>query len=124
MTDMLRDGVAWLHDQRKQRMASTVTYQRGNDSVDLKATRGETQIDEASGDAEVHGAMADWLITPGDLDFGSGVVRPKRGDTITDVHNGVTKVYEVMPVLSGEVWRFSDPHGEAIRIHTKRTSES
>jgi len=124
MTNMLRDGVSYLHGQRQKRMASKVTYQRGVDSVELKATRGETNVQEATGDGQVISTEADWLINPNDLVLFGSETRPQRGDTITDVHNGVTKVYVVMPTVAEDVWRYSDPYGECIRVHTKRVSES
>ena len=44
---------------------------------------------------------------------------PERGDEILEKRNGVTYVYEVMELGAEQHYRFCDPAGKTLRIHTK-----
>ncbi len=51
MADVLKTGADWLRAQRKAAMGVTVTYRRGDDSVEVTATVGQTlaRIDQGYG---------------------------------------------------------------------------
>lgn len=117
MTDRLATGLARLHARRKAHMGRTVTYRRGEDSVEVTATVGETAFRLSDGyAAEIVVRMRDYLITAADLVLDDAQVEPQAGDRIVEG----TAVYEVMGPGNGEPeWRWSGPDGTTLRIHTK-----
>jgi len=54
MTDVLEQGSAWLEDQRNRHMTRMVTYQRGGDSVEVVATVGRTEFEQADDFGVIH----------------------------------------------------------------------
>ena len=125
MTDMLKDGTAWLADQRRAFMTRTVIYERGNDSVDLPATAGQTDFNLTDDyGAAIRYVSRDFLITVTDLVINGSVTEPKRGDRIRETVGDVTYVHEVMgPGAFEPDWRYSDPHRTTYRIHTKQIDQ-
>jgi len=125
--DVLNQGSKWLEKQRHKHMTRTVTYERGSESVDLKATFGKTvfELDNGFGVLEKT-ETRDFLIRTKDLVLASEKVLPKRGDKIKEKDGDMTYVYEVMapgtPSTSGRQphYRFSDPYRRTLRIHTKQ----
>jgi hypothetical protein len=117
MGDLLEQGAGWLAGMRTQYLSRTVTYQSGQQQVQLQATVGSTTFDIASDYGVVERwESRDYLVGASDLVLGSAVAQPQRGDTITDAG----QVYEVMAPGKEDVFRFSDHYGLTLRIHTKR----
>jgi hypothetical protein len=116
MGDLLEQAASWLGRMRSAHLSRTVTYSRGGDSVQLTATVGRTefQVDDGYGVIQTWQSR-DYLIAAADLVLGGVTIRPQRGDRITD---GGT-VYEVLAPGKEDVFRFSDPYGVTLRIHTK-----
>jgi hypothetical protein len=117
MTDMLQNGLAWLNKQRSQFMAQQVTYARGSDSFTISATPGKTQyqVNDDTG-MSVAADVMDFIVSAADLQIGGISILPQAADTIT-IGQGT---YEVMYLTGDGFWRYSDPYGNAIRIHTKQ----
>jgi hypothetical protein len=118
---MLRDGAAWLADQRRAFMSRTVTYQRGQDEVDLPATIGQTvfNLTDEYG-ATIRHVTRDFLIAAEDLVIDGAFVEPRRGDRIRETTAGVTFVHEVIGMGGESAWRYSDRDRTTFRIHTKQ----
>jgi hypothetical protein len=121
VADLLAQGSAWLEDQRHRYLTLTVTYRRGDQSVQVQATIGRTIFRlDAPGDGfgvTTRYVSRDYLIRAADLVLNGEQTLPQRGDEIVE-SNGVT--HEVMGPGSGEPdWRFSDPQRLTLRIHTK-----
>jgi hypothetical protein len=119
MTNLLRTGLEYLAEELKAHASETVTYRRGALTVSALAVCGRTEYksqDESGNilDAEI----IDFIFVSADLILSGTLVTPLPGDEIvTD-----RATFEVM-YLGGEgCWKFSDPFGKAIRIHTKKTS--
>jgi len=121
MTDLLDGGLAWLDDQRHRHMARMVTYRRGGQVVQLRATVGRTVHEELDeyGAARRHESR-DFLVRVGDLVLGGEAIQPSAGDQI--IMNGVT--YEVMSLAGEGPWRWSDPYRRTLRIHTKEVLQA
>ncbi|RMF77611.1 MAG: hypothetical protein D6744_11170, partial [Planctomycetota bacterium] len=116
---LLEQSADWLAQQRDQFLSSPVTYSRGNDSVVLNATKGQTPFEQV----DEHGVVTtmrsqDFLIRASDLVLTGNQVTPEAGDKITETVGNVTSVYEVMSMQGGPPWRYSDPHEKTIRVHT------
>ena len=120
MTDLLKQGAAWLAGQLAAHAAQSVTYGRGEDSCVLAATFGRTEFqvaDDYDGLRTEH-SDRDFLVRACDLMLGGDLALPQRGDWIR-CEDG--SVYEVMAPGGEQPYRL-DPHGVQLRIHTKRVS--
>jgi hypothetical protein len=118
--NLLTTGVAFLASQRALHMASSVTYARPSTghTVSILATVGRSMgtVDTPAGTMRVVSNERDYLITAADLILNGALTVPQRGDRITDAAG----TWEVQPMLGEPCYRFSDPHGVSLRIHTKR----
>jgi len=120
MSNDLRTGVAWLGAQLKPKHSDSVTYQRGLDSVSIKATLGASQeesLDESG--AIIRTRRIDFIVTAADLILDGVVVKPLPGDRIVDG----TKTYEVLAIAGSEIYREEDPFGLIFRIHARLIDE-
>ena len=125
MTDLLQQGSDWLEDQRTQHATRIVTYCRGQDSVDVAATVGQTvfRLTDDYG-AEIRHVRRDYLILTADLVLAGQETLPQRGDQIKETSGSTTYVHEVMGPGGNEPdWRYSDPYRKTLRIHTKEVGQ-
>jgi len=120
VSDLLQDGLDWLEEQRREHLSRTLTYRRGPHSVDVPATVGATrfEVDDGYG-LVIEQQMRDYLIATADLVLDGEQTLPERGDEILEERDGVTYVYEVMELGAEQHYRFCDPAGKTLRIHTK-----
>ncbi len=121
MADMLQSGQEWLADQLKQHASRSVVYQRGIEQVTVQATIGRTllKLDNGYGGVQMEWTDRDFLIQTADLILGAAPVTPERGDRIYETVGAKTSIFEVMAYGGEPPWRFSDPFGKLLRIHTK-----
>jgi len=118
--DLLESASAWLDAQRLKFMSRTVSYCRGKDSVDVRATIGKTVFEVDSGYGVVERIESRDFLIPAErlvLDYDQTV--PRRGDRIKETVGEQTFVYEVMAPGNEDCWRYSDPFRKVLRIHTK-----
>jgi hypothetical protein len=120
MSDLLKQGLMWLSQQRTNHMASPVQYQRaGQMPVQVQATVGRTDLDITDGaGASLQTHVVDFLILASDL---ADLYPPRRGDVILATGSGGDHEYEVLdlPGAGDGCWRWSDPYHTTLRIHTK-----
>jgi len=117
MSDLLTDAAGWLSEVRRTSLSQSVTYSRGESSVQLQATPGRTEYeiaDEYGTTVKAH--VTDWIVDAADLVLDGQRVLPEPGDRITTADG---RTFEVLP-LAGEHYRFLDPAGTMLRIHTRR----
>lgn len=121
MDDLLQYGQEWLADQLKQHASRQVVYRRGVQQTSVQATIGRTllKLEDGYGGVRMEWTDRDFLIQAADLVLGSSVATPARGDQIRESVGLNTSVYEVMAYGGEPPWRFSDPFGTVLRIHTK-----
>jgi len=118
--DLLELGAAWLEDQRTRHLSRMVAYLRGNDSVNVAATIGRTEFEQADEYGVVHRTESrDFLITAADLVLADKPVLPQAGDRIRETDGDQIFLYEVMAPGGEPPWRYSDPYRRTLRIHTK-----
>jgi len=118
--DLLELGAAWLEDQRTRHLSRTVTYLRGNDSVNVAATIGRTEFEQADEYGIVHRTESrDFLVLAVDLVLAGKAELPRAGDRIREAAGEQVFVYEVMAPGGEPPWRYSDPYRRTLRIHTK-----
>lgn len=121
MADLLQTGQAWLADQLKEHASRLVLYQRDAAQVGVRATIGRTllKLDDGYGGVRMEWTDRDYLIQAADLVLASTQITPERGDRVLDTVGLITSIYEVMAYGGEPPWRFSDPFGKLLRIHTK-----
>lgn len=119
MTDQLGNVSTWLRSQRRANAAVTVTYRRGAHSVELLATRGSTRIESQGSDIVLHSEQTDWIVDVSELVLNSVATEPQRNDTIEEEIDGVTRVYQVVPLGPENCWRWHDRMQAEYRIHTR-----
>jgi len=120
VTDLLAKGAAWLENQRHQHLTRTITYVRAAESVEISATIGRTEFEQADEYGAVRRTEArDYLVRTADLVIAGEQVLPKAGDRIRESDASVTFIYEVMAPGGEPPWRYSDPYRQTLRIHTK-----
>ena len=122
MPDLLAFGMDWLADRLKAFAARSVVYRRGTEELTVAAVIGRTllKLDDGYGGVRMEWTDRDFLIRPEDLVLGGNTVLPERGDTIRETVETTTFVYEVMAPGKEPAWRWSDPHRQMLRIHTKQ----
>ena len=124
MGDMLADAAEWLGDVLHTHASRSIAYVRGAESLDLKATIGQTEfgIADESGMVVTHQSR-DFLILAADLILSGLQAEPARGDQIQERQaDGQVLVYEVMAPGGMQPWRYSDPHRIVMRVHTKQVT--
>ena len=126
MSDLLQTGANWLRDTMETSASQSVTYSRGSSSVTLTATFGHSLLKVADGHNGVRVVRTDrdFIIRSSAIDFGSGPVLPRRGDTIVcKADDGTTNLTYVVAAPRGEPdYRSCDPYGVSLRIHAKLLS--
>lgn len=116
MADLLKDGLRFLEEQRKMFMTVPVVYRRGEAEISVAATIGKTKYDIGVEESvRVGSHTVDFLIAAEDLVFDGVPVVPGPDDEID--YNGST--YSVVRLADDGCWRWSDPHGNTYRIHTR-----
>ena len=122
MTDLLKTGSDWLEGMRIAHASMTVTYYRGANYVEVKATPGETTFEVVTeGGAIERIESRDFLILAADLVLLGAETLPHRGDRVKEPvgASGSELVYEVMAPGDGPPWRYSDTYRKTLRVHTK-----
>ena len=120
MTNLLQTGSQWLGDQLLAHAATEVQYVRGLEQALVRATIGKTEfeIEDAAGAIE-RVQSRDYLIEATELVLGGSRILPQVGDRIYESQGDQTFAYEVLSPGTQPCWRFSDPHRQLLRIHTK-----
>lgn len=115
MADFLESGLAWLSGALRRHASSPVSYRREGTVKRVPAIYGRTHYQwlDSSG-LRTGSFVSDFLIEFADLGF-----TPKTGDLIT----AGERQFKVLPFGADGCWRWSDPYGVRMRIHTKQISE-
>jgi hypothetical protein len=121
MADLLETGQAWLADKLQEHAARSVVYHRGAQNVAVLATIGRTllRLDDGDGGVRMAWTDRDFLIPAANLVLNGITVTPETGDRITETVGLNTSTFEVMAYGGEPPWRYSDPFGKLLRIHTK-----
>lgn len=120
MSNMMETGMAWLNAQRRSHLSTVIQYRRDAATAEVLATFGNTiyEVVDDTGKA-VKSKGVDFIVSVSDL-VDAGFGEPLEGDKI-DILSGddAGKVYEVLMLAGDNPYRPHDPHGNAVRIHTK-----
>lgn len=120
MADLLEQGASFLDTQRHAHLTRPVVYRRGAAQVEINATIGRTEFEQADEAGLIHRIESrDFLLRTADLNLGDGPTLPRDGDRIRETVGSSVFVYEVNAPGGQPPWRYSDPYCKALRIHTK-----
>lgn len=121
MPNILSNGIAWLNARRVDHLSEIVDYSRdGHPPQSLAAAIGQTTrelIDESG--QTIEATSVDFLVSSASLILSGAVVAPLIGDRIQVTDSGVVKTFEVLDLAGLGHYRWSDPRGLVLRIHTK-----
>ena len=121
MSDMLRDGQAWLANQLATHASREITYRRGALSACLRATIGNTEYEQDNGEGPiVRYQVRDFLINAQSLLNSNIASLPMQGDRIEERDGANIFIHEVVGLGGSPAWRYSDPFRLTLRIHTKQ----
>ena len=122
MSDLIKKGAAFLSGQLKASASSAVTYTRATGPTgvnlvsDVKATIGSSSFESQTQSGVIESWHSrDFIILSDDLDF-----EPQRGDTISELIDGVTGVFEVRTPRGIPLSHPADAFSNSTRIHTTR----
>lgn len=120
MADLLEQGASFLDAQRHAHMTRPVSYARGATAIEMHATIGRTEFEQADEAGLIHRVESrDFLVRTADLILDGQPTLPKAGDRIRETDGTATLVYEVLSPGDEPVFRYSDSYRKALRIHTK-----
>jgi hypothetical protein len=117
MSDLIRDGAAFLADALRSSAGTAVVYSRGASSQTVIATIGKSifESQDASGVVETWESR-DFIVRLSDLPFGE----PQRNDRITETIGGSSIVYAVSAPRGVPLFHYADAFGQSAKIHAKR----
>ena len=125
MTELLDRAATWLTSQLRQHNSRPVTYRRGLATVALRATIGQTEFGQSDMEGmQVTHRIRDFLFPAEELVLDGEITLPALGDRIDETADGKTYTYELLPLPSGELYRYADPYRRQLRVHTKETAVS
>lgn len=126
MSNLLANGVDWLAGKLKSFASSSITYTRGASSVTIAATIGRHVPRSLGGLPENEVDTSSTVVTfdAVDLDFGSGITTPARGDRFTLNDNGVLFTFEVLPIDNERWWKEADAFGKRLEVNAKLVARS
>lgn len=121
MSDLLKQGQAWLADQLTEHASRHVVYRRGDLGVEVSATVGRSTYRQDDGNGVItRSHVRDFLIDTQELLLSIIGSLPRRGDRIVEIDGESTFIFEVMSLGGEPPWRYSDPFRLKLRIHTRQ----
>jgi len=119
MSDILQDAATWLAGKQKSFLAQTITYTRGNDSVEITAMAAKStyQVDNGHGIIE-EVTLQDFIIDAADLIIDDIEILPQRDDIIEWGVAGVATRFLVCGMPGVPPFQ-RDAYRGRLRIHTK-----
>ncbi len=116
---IVASAAAATRKQQKRLEGVDARITRGANSVEVKATIGETRTEEIIQDSVVVTTRArDYLVDAQEYDFGSGPVEPARADQIIETINDAEITWITTEDQSDTIWRWHDRQRKIYRIHT------
>lgn len=110
---MLEQAEAVLRGWRRANLTKLINYKRGDVSVSINATQGDTNTDELADEVLTRGERIDWIVEKIDL----GVLeKPEPGDVV----QYDSARYVVCDLGDGRCFRRHGRDGLSLRIHSKR----
>lgn len=120
MANRFDSAIDRLSTRLKGSAGVIVTYCRGDASVELTASVGQTPYEQTDENGIVtRFELRDFLVDASDLVLEGVTILPKPGDQVRQVLGDTTHVYETMSLSGMPCYSSSGPSKERLRIHTK-----
>ncbi len=111
-----RDAIAGALATVRQVAGADVVYQRGAESVELRAGVGQTQLKQTTAQGlELQKTWRDYLIAVADLVLAGDLAKPARGDLIVDG----PQTWQVVTIPGAADCYEVEPRGVGYRIHAQ-----
>lgn len=123
--NILETGAQWLADQMEASVSSDVVYARGSQEYILNASLGRTQFEVTDQVGMLQNVDShDFIMRSSEMLFDDEQFTPKAHDVIRVTRGGVVHQYTVLQYGNtlnspNQVYRWCDPYGKQIRVHTK-----
>lgn len=116
--NMMSNGSAWLSEKLQAHTSQPAFYQRGQQSVEIQVTVGESEFTrQRSDDINNEQRVVDFLFPASGIH--SVFHEPNAGDYIETEYLGEKRLFEILsPGGEEPAWRYSDPHRNMVRVHT------
>lgn len=122
MQDLIESGSQWLSGQLTAHAAKPVIYRRGEEAVNVRATKQQTEFEiDRNGLVETFVSM-DFSFDAGELVLSEGQTTPEPGDRLWEMlPSGTTVVYEVLEPGGDRQCYELDAHRTRLTVHSKET---
>jgi len=95
--DILSRATDMLNRVRGESISVAITYHRGDDTIEMRATRGRTPYERSDeGGFTVQAATMDFIVLVSDMEIDGAAIRPRVGDTIEITPGG--SIYQVVDI--------------------------
>lgn len=119
--NLLTSAVRSLNTSLKSLGGESVTYRRGNDSIDIIAVPVRTSHDDyaTEDDLSLTARERDWIVLAEELVFDGVMVEPQRGDEIDWIDSLERKhTYQILQRAGDRCFRHTDPTLTQLRLYT------
>lgn len=123
--NILEEGSSWLADQMDENVSSPIVYVRGSLRCPLDASFGRTQFEVTDQAGMLHTVDShDFILRSSAMLFEGEAFVPKAFDEIHVVRGGTSHRYVVVQYgntmdPTEHFYRWCDPYGMQIRVHTR-----
>lgn len=115
---LLADGMLTLTGIMLANAGERIVYARGQDTCELYAVPGRSDLEADKGDTVVRIESQDFIFNPTHLVLGLQRVEPREGDVIRLRRDGVEYVHDVLAAGDGRPFTV-DPHRTSMRVRTR-----
>ena len=119
--NLLTSAVRTLNAALKSTGGETITYRRGNDSIDIVAVPVRVRHDDYAPDEDLSltARERDWIVWQEDLVIGGERLLPNKDDEIDWLDPlGVKHTYQVRPRDGDRCYRHTDQTLQQLRVYT------
>jgi len=121
MRDMIEWGSEFVNDQLAEHASQMVTYRRGEEAVDVRATVTRTEFEVERGTVVETYTATSFSFPAEDLVLSTGETEPARGDQVWWLRGKSTIVFELMEQHGGgQAWE-KDEFRNRWTVHCKET---
>lgn len=124
MTNVLQDAAAWLAGQLKEKAGRTVTYSRNEfRSNPITGWVAKKEYESVGSDGlQTLVTSFDWTFEATDIVVNGSQITPRPGDIITEIINGTTIIYEVLPIENRPATEWQDDAGVMVIARTRKVA--
>jgi hypothetical protein len=119
MVNAFKEAAVWMAKVRDERFATTVEVHNGEETIEVPATISSTRFrtfDE--NDNYIYYTSVDFVVTAGRLVFGGVPRLPTRSWRVRACVGLSNGTYQLSAPSGEQCFKYDDPHGVSLRLHT------